>query len=146
MVEPRRVAIVRHRRRRPTHPHLSSPTPTMRCTLTQLQALRRTLPTFNAAVTNSSVTGAPNPRGGGVVDSTTPDPIVAAAKAQQQAPPTAPFTAAHRAYVKSLYKRMLKNELDWTVHRGLWRDRCIEIRAEVSWYGAVRCDKLQEEC
>jgi len=41
-----------------------------------------------------------------------------------------PFSAAHRYYVKSLYKRYLKNELDWTVRRDIWRSKAIEIRAE----------------
>ena len=41
-----------------------------------------------------------------------------------------PFTAAHRLYVKSLYRRMLTNELDWIVHRGLWRAKAMAIRAE----------------
>ncbi|CAO1626870.1 unnamed protein product [Jaminaea pallidilutea] len=41
-----------------------------------------------------------------------------------------PFTSAHRSYVKSLYKRTLKNELDWIVRRDIWRDRAIEVRAE----------------
>ncbi|PAV21320.1 NADH-ubiquinone oxidoreductase [Pyrrhoderma noxium] len=43
---------------------------------------------------------------------------------------TSPFTAAHRFYVKSLYKRMLKNELDWCVNRQLWRWKALQIRAE----------------
>ncbi|OCH86229.1 hypothetical protein OBBRIDRAFT_691823, partial [Obba rivulosa] len=41
-----------------------------------------------------------------------------------------PFTAFHRSYVKSLYKRMLTNELDWTVDRRLWRAKALAIRAE----------------
>ncbi|KAI0776209.1 hypothetical protein BD413DRAFT_527249 [Trametes elegans] len=41
-----------------------------------------------------------------------------------------PFTAAHRSYVKSLYRRMLTNELDWIVQRDLWRARALTIRAE----------------
>ncbi|EIN10497.1 hypothetical protein PUNSTDRAFT_132586 [Punctularia strigosozonata HHB-11173 SS5] len=41
-----------------------------------------------------------------------------------------PFSSAHRHYVKSLYKRMLKNELDWVIRRDLWRGRAIQIRAE----------------
>ncbi|EGO27615.1 NDUFB9, NADH-ubiquinone oxidoreductase [Serpula lacrymans var. lacrymans S7.9] len=43
---------------------------------------------------------------------------------------TSPFTSAHRLYVKSLYRRMLKNELDWVVRRDLWRGRAMLIRAE----------------
>ncbi|KDQ64420.1 hypothetical protein JAAARDRAFT_28050 [Jaapia argillacea MUCL 33604] len=43
---------------------------------------------------------------------------------------TSPFTAAHRLYVKSLYKRYLKNSLDWTVRRDLWRGQAMMIRAE----------------
>ncbi|KAF8735432.1 hypothetical protein AX14_002023 [Amanita brunnescens Koide BX004] len=41
-----------------------------------------------------------------------------------------PFTAAHRSYVKSLYKRYLNDSLDWTVGRDLWRPRALQIRAE----------------
>lgn len=40
------------------------------------------------------------------------------------------FTAAHRSYVMSLYKRTLKNSLDWTVRRDLWRAEAMMIRAE----------------
>ncbi|KAF8076686.1 NDUFB9, NADH-ubiquinone oxidoreductase [Lyophyllum atratum] len=40
------------------------------------------------------------------------------------------FSSAHRIYVKSLYKRSLKNALDWTVRRDLWRPQALEIRAE----------------
>lgn len=55
-----------------------------------------------------------------------------------------PFSQAHRSYIKSLYKRFLKNELDWVTRRDIWRDRAIEIRAEVSsrglngWKGSDR--------
>lgn len=41
-----------------------------------------------------------------------------------------PFSVAHRSYVKSLYRRYLKNSLDWCIRRDVWRDRAIEIRAE----------------
>jgi hypothetical protein len=40
------------------------------------------------------------------------------------------FSSAHRLYVKSLYRRMLKNELDWVVRRDIWRGRAMMIRAE----------------
>ena len=43
---------------------------------------------------------------------------------------TSSFSAAHRSYVKSLYRRMLKNELDWVVRRDIWRGRAMMIRAE----------------
>ncbi|ETW83680.1 hypothetical protein HETIRDRAFT_123478 [Heterobasidion irregulare TC 32-1] len=43
---------------------------------------------------------------------------------------TSPFTSAHRLYVKSLYKRMLKNEMDWVVRYDLFRARALNIRAE----------------
>lgn len=53
----------------------------------------------------------------------------------------APFTAAHKAYVKSLYRRILTNELNWTVRRDLWRGKALAVRAEFdrnrcvsSWY------------
>ena len=41
-----------------------------------------------------------------------------------------PFSAAHRLYVKSLYRRMLTNELNWIVRRDLWRAKAMAIRAE----------------
>jgi len=41
-----------------------------------------------------------------------------------------PFSAAHRRYVKSLYKRTLTNERDWVVRYDLWRARACVIRAE----------------
>lgn len=40
------------------------------------------------------------------------------------------FSAAHRLYVKSLYRRMLTDSLNWTIHRDLWRRRALVIRAE----------------
>ncbi|KAH0840283.1 NDUFB9, NADH-ubiquinone oxidoreductase [Lanmaoa asiatica] len=43
---------------------------------------------------------------------------------------TSSFAAAHTSYVKSLYRRMLKNELDWVVRRDIWRGRAMIIRAE----------------
>ncbi len=43
---------------------------------------------------------------------------------------TSPFSAAHRLYVKSLYKRTLKNALDWTVRRDIWRAQALLIRAK----------------
>ncbi|KAI0080625.1 hypothetical protein K474DRAFT_146347 [Panus rudis PR-1116 ss-1] len=41
-----------------------------------------------------------------------------------------PFTAAHTRYVKTLYRRLLNNELDWCVRRDIWRGRALAIRAE----------------
>ncbi|KAF9031788.1 hypothetical protein BDZ89DRAFT_984423 [Hymenopellis radicata] len=43
---------------------------------------------------------------------------------------TSTFSAAHRLYVKSLYKRMLTNELNWIVDRRIWRAKAMDIRAE----------------
>ncbi|KAG6373841.1 NDUFB9, NADH-ubiquinone oxidoreductase [Boletus reticuloceps] len=43
---------------------------------------------------------------------------------------TSSFSAAHKSCVKSLYRRMLKNELDWVVRRDIWRGRAMMIRAE----------------
>ncbi|KZT24586.1 NDUFB9, NADH-ubiquinone oxidoreductase [Neolentinus lepideus HHB14362 ss-1] len=40
------------------------------------------------------------------------------------------FSAAHRLYVKSLYKRYLKNSLDWCIRRDKWRAEALDIRAE----------------
>lgn len=41
-----------------------------------------------------------------------------------------PFSSAHRIYVKSLYKRMLKNEMDWVIRWDHFRGRALAIRAE----------------
>ncbi|KAH9943215.1 uncharacterized protein BXZ73DRAFT_97268 [Epithele typhae] len=41
-----------------------------------------------------------------------------------------PFTVAHQSYVKGLYRRILKNELNWIVQRDIWRARALSIRAE----------------
>jgi len=41
-----------------------------------------------------------------------------------------PFTAAHRRYVKSLYKRMLENERNWVVRYDFFRARACAVRAE----------------
>jgi NADH dehydrogenase (ubiquinone) 1 beta subcomplex subunit 9 len=43
---------------------------------------------------------------------------------------SSPFSAAHRLYVKSLYKRYLQNTLDWTIRRDIWRRQALQIRAE----------------
>ncbi|PWZ01839.1 hypothetical protein BCV70DRAFT_215278 [Testicularia cyperi] len=51
---------------------------------------------------------------------------------------TSSFSAAHTAYVKSLYRRYLKNSLDWCIRRDVWRDRAIEIRVEFERHRNVR--------
>jgi NADH dehydrogenase (ubiquinone) 1 beta subcomplex subunit 9 len=43
---------------------------------------------------------------------------------------TSTFSSAHRLYVKSLYKRFLNNELNWTINRAEWRSRALAVRAE----------------
>lgn len=43
---------------------------------------------------------------------------------------TSPFSAAHRRYVKSLYKRILENERNWVVRYDLFRARACAVRAE----------------
>ncbi|KAG6832182.1 hypothetical protein H0H92_004914 [Tricholoma furcatifolium] len=43
---------------------------------------------------------------------------------------TPSYSAAHRIYVKSLYRRYLNNALDWSVRRDKWRAQAMEIRAE----------------
>ena len=45
-------------------------------------------------------------------------------------PVPVPFSAAHKSYVKSLYKRFLVNELNWTIRRDIWRGKALAIRAE----------------
>lgn len=42
--------------------------------------------------------------------------------------PTA-FSSAHRAYVQSLYRRYLRNSLDWNIRRDAWRAEALSIRA-----------------
>ncbi|KAH9449954.1 hypothetical protein MJO28_014198 [Puccinia striiformis f. sp. tritici] len=41
-----------------------------------------------------------------------------------------PFTDAHRIYVQRLYRRALKQSLDWVVFRDIWRQKAIEIRVK----------------
>ncbi|MBW0534901.1 hypothetical protein O181_074616 [Austropuccinia psidii MF-1] len=41
-----------------------------------------------------------------------------------------PFTDAHRVYVQRLYRRALKQSLDWIVFRDIWRQKAIEIRVK----------------
>ena len=48
------------------------------------------------------------------------------------------FSATHTAYVKSLYRRYLRNALDWNVRRDVFRDRAIEIRVEFERHRNVR--------
>jgi hypothetical protein len=43
---------------------------------------------------------------------------------------TKTFGTVHRQYVQSLYKRRLKNSLDWTIRRDVWRGKAMQIRAE----------------
>lgn len=40
------------------------------------------------------------------------------------------FSVAHKHYVQSLYRRTLRDSLNWCIRRDIWRDRAIEIRAE----------------
>ncbi|KAJ7229419.1 hypothetical protein B0H12DRAFT_1147781 [Mycena haematopus] len=48
------------------------------------------------------------------------------------------FTTAHRQYVQSLYKRRLKNSLDWTIRRDIWREKAMAIRAEFERHRDVK--------
>lgn len=50
-----------------------------------------------------------------------------------------PFTSAHRLYVKSLYKRMLKLEQDWAIQYTLFRPRALAIRAQFEANRSVDC-------
>lgn len=49
---------------------------------------------------------------------------------QTRAMSASPFSAAHRRYVKSLYKRILENERNWVVRYDLYRARACAVRAE----------------
>lgn len=53
------------------------------------------------------------------------------------------FSAVHRSYVKSLYKRFLVNSLNWTIRRDLWRPRALEIRAR---FEQNRCVDIAALC
>jgi NADH dehydrogenase (ubiquinone) 1 beta subcomplex subunit 9 len=55
---------------------------------------------------------------------------VSLALADEREMSTSAFSSAHKLYVKSLYRRYLKNALDWTVRRDLWRKEVAQIRAE----------------
>lgn len=73
-----------------------------------------------------------------------------------------PFTIAHRKYVQGLYRRMLSNELNWTISREAWRGRALAIRAEfernrcvagvtvprtkADWHGKPRYYRYAKEC
>ncbi|CAH7672701.1 hypothetical protein BY996DRAFT_4577763 [Phakopsora pachyrhizi] len=41
-----------------------------------------------------------------------------------------PFSQAHRICVQRLYRRALKQSLDWIVFRDIWRQKAIEIRVK----------------
>ena len=41
-----------------------------------------------------------------------------------------PYSQAHTSYIRGLYRRMLKNELDWCIRWDLWRPRALAIRAQ----------------
>ncbi|KAH7887336.1 NADH-ubiquinone oxidoreductase complex I [Phlebopus sp. FC_14] len=56
-----------------------------------------------------------------------------------------PFSSAHRLYVKSLYRRILKNELDWVVRRDIWRGRAMMIRAEFEQNRDIKDPRLLAE-
>ncbi len=68
----------------------------------------------------------PNPS----LDRTTPAMLPSLARMSAQRAPT-PFSTAHKSYVQSLYRRYLKNALNWFIRRDLWRQRAIEIRADL---------------
>jgi hypothetical protein len=56
------------------------------------------------------------------------------------------FSTAHRLYVKSLYKRMLKNEADWVVRYDLLRPRRLAIRAEFERHRCALCSGVCLSC
>ncbi|WFC97131.1 hypothetical protein MBRA1_003797 [Malassezia brasiliensis] len=47
---------------------------------------------------------------------------------QTNAPTT--FSKLHKQYVQNLYRRFLRNSLDWHIRRDLWREDAQRIRAE----------------
>jgi hypothetical protein len=57
-------------------------------------------------------------------------PLFTATLRQTRAMSASPFSAAHRRYVKSLYKRILENERNWVVRYDLYRARACAVRAE----------------
>ena len=54
-------------------------------------------------------------------------------------PAIQPFSAAHKSYVKSLYRRILNNELNWIVRRDIWRAKALAVRAEFDRNRCVPC-------
>jgi len=48
------------------------------------------------------------------------------------------FSALHRRYVMDLYRRMLRNSLDWHVRRDTWREEARNIRADFELHRNVR--------
>lgn len=65
-------------------------------------------------------------------------PILRNAASSSSAATASAFSQAHKSYVKSLYRRTLKNSLDWCIRRDVWRDRAIEIRVEFERHRNVR--------
>lgn len=55
---------------------------------------------------------------------------------------TAKPLLAHRSRVQSLYRRYLKNELNWCIRRDVWRQRALEVRAEFESNRQVEVSKL----
>ena len=49
---------------------------------------------------------------------------------QTNAPTT--FSKLHKQYVQNLYRRFLRNSLDWHIRRDLWRADAQRIRAKCS--------------
>ncbi|VDB89898.1 unnamed protein product [Peniophora sp. CBMAI 1063] len=49
-----------------------------------------------------------------------------------------PYSQAHTSYIRGLYRRMLKNELDWVIRWDLWRPRALAIRAQFEQNRNVR--------
>ncbi|WFD41567.1 hypothetical protein MPSI1_000198 [Malassezia psittaci] len=47
---------------------------------------------------------------------------------QSEAPAT--FSKLHKSYVQGLYRRFLRNSLNWNIQRNLWREDAQRIRAE----------------
>ncbi|WFD31884.1 hypothetical protein MSPP1_002924 [Malassezia sp. CBS 17886] len=52
-----------------------------------------------------------------------------ATTARRTAAPPA-FSVLHKKYVQDLYRRFLRNSLDWNIQRNLWRADAQRIRAE----------------
>lgn len=63
--------------------------------------------------------------------------IMFATTARQMSAPT-PFSELHRKFVMDLYRRYLRDSLNWHIRRDAWRQDAIRIRAEFEFHRHIR--------